>query len=217
MLTFSCDAVLFDMDGTLVDSNACVEKLWREWAAPHNVDIERLLKVCHGRRNRDVIPEVAPHLDAERESARFDAREILEREGIRAVTGAAAFIAALPSGSWAVVTSASRELATVRLECAGLPIPEVLICADDVRHGKPDPEGYALAARRLGVPPERCLVVEDTPPGLAAGIAAGMRVLGVTTTHSREALSSAPCVGDFALVRVSPDGLRGFRIEISAN
>jgi sugar-phosphatase len=215
MLTFSCDAVLFDMDGTLVDSNACVEKLWREWAAPHNVDIGHLLSVCHGRRNRDVIRDVAPQLDAARESARFDAREILERDGIRAVTGAAAFLAALPPACWAVVTSASRELATVRLECAGLPIPDVLICADDVRRGKPDPEGYTLAARRLGVPPERCLVVEDTPPGLAAGISAGMKVLGVTTTHSREALSSAPCAGDFARVRVSRDGQRGFQIEIS--
>ncbi len=202
MTSYSCDAVLFDMDGTLVNSNACVEKLWREWAAPRGVDIDQLLRVCHGRRNRDVMRDIAPHLDVDRESMLFDAREALEREGIFAVLGAGALIAALSARSWAVVTSASRELATVRLECAGLPVPEVMVCAEDVSRGKPDPEGYLLAASRLGVAPGRCLVVEDTPPGLQAGIAAGMQVLAVLTTHSRSAFDGLECVEDFRGVSV---------------
>ena len=202
VLKLYCGAVLFDMDGTLVDSTICVERQWHRWASRHGLDGGRILAMAHGRRNTDTMREVAPHLHIEEEAARFDAEELEERDGIVAVGGVGALIHALHAEEWAVVTSAARRLAEIRLECAGLPIPAVLISAEDVRQGKPHPEGYLEAARRLGVAASQCLVVEDAPAGLQAGRAAGMRVLGVTTTFPASRLEGAPWVRDFSAVRL---------------
>jgi sugar-phosphatase len=202
MQVFTCGAVLFDMDGTLVDSTRCVETLWRQFAELHQLDISEVLAASHGRRTIDTLREVAPHLDAAKEAAVLDTSELGARDGIVAVEGAAALLESLPSDRWAVVTSAGRTLAEVRLRGAGLPVPKVLISADDVTHGKPDPEGYLKAAAVLGVAPHRCLVVEDTPPGLTAGRAAGMEVLGITTTYPCARLLGVPCVADLCEVRI---------------
>jgi sugar-phosphatase len=131
---------------------------------------------------------VAPHLDAEAEAERFTAREMADSGGVVVIDGAARLLHGLPGDAWAVVTSASRALARVRLERAGLPVPATLVTADDVQQGKPAPEPYLVGAERLGLPVERCLVVEDAPAGIQAARAAGMRVIGVASTHAPEAL-----------------------------
>jgi len=198
---FHGSAILFDMDGTLVDSMAHDERQWTRWAARYGLDPQPILKISHGRRTDDIIREVAPHLATEEEFARFGEEELSDREGIRAVAGAAALLHSLPPGSWALVISAPTRLAQVRMDCAGLPLPAVVVSADDVKHGKPDPEGVLLAARRLGVEPSRCLVIEDTPAGIQAARAAGMQALGITTTYSCDELRSAHCIRDFTSLR----------------
>jgi mannitol-1-/sugar-/sorbitol-6-phosphatase len=203
---FDVDAVLLDMDGTLVDSTAVVVRLWRTWATRHGVDPEAVLAVSHGRRGDEVLAEFAPPgVDREAELKWLAACELLEREDIVAVPGAAALLAALPSDRMAVVTSATRELTAVRMEAAGLPVPRVLVGADDVVRGKPDPEGYKRAASLLGVDPKRCLVIEDASAGLEAGRAAGARVIAVATTLSRAMLDAWDWIPDLASLRVSVD------------
>ena len=216
-MTFDCDALLFDMDGTLVDSTVCVETMWRRWAARHRLDVEAILAVCHGRRTIDTLTEVAPHLDVAKEAEVFELEELDAREGVFAVEGAAELLALLRPEEWAVVTSASQELATRRLQLCGLPVPRVLVGADDVSRGKPDPEGYRTAARRLGFPPEGCLVIEDTPAGIEAGRVGGMQVLGITTTYPANLLRGVPCIAEFSQVQVSraaPDSGCRLRIKI---
>ena len=206
LFEFHGSAILFDMDGTLVDSMAHDERQWTRWAARYGLDPQPILKISHGRRTDDIIREVAPHLATQEEFARFGEEELSDREGIRAVAGAAALLSALPRGSWALVTSAPKQLAQMRMECAGLMLPSVVVSADDVQHGKPDPEGVLLAAQLLGVAPAECLVIEDTPAGIQAARAGGMRALGITTTYSCEQLRNEHCIRDFTNVRVVHDG-----------
>jgi sugar-phosphatase len=201
-MTFRCDAVLFDMDGTLVDSRIACEKLVRGWALRHGLDAEVISNAAQGRTNRDIIREFTPHLPVNEESARLNEEELLYREGNVAIRGAVEIVSALPAESWALVTSASRRVAEMRLECAGLPAPPVLISSDDVGRGKPDPEGYLSAAERLGVAPERCLVIEDTPAGLEAARTAGMQALAITTTFPATELNAAICIADFTCLQV---------------
>jgi sugar-phosphatase len=200
-MDIQCKAILFDMDGTLVDSTACVEGLWGTWAAQNGVDLAYLLSISHGRRTVDTVREIAPHLDAEAEAKALELLELDARDGIVAVRGALETLQALHPKQWAVVTSAPRALATIRLQTAGLPVPQLLIGAEDVQRGKPDPEGYLKAAAGLGVAPEDCVVVEDTPAGLNAGRAAGMRVLAITTTYDASYLLGADAVPDYTDVR----------------
>jgi sugar-phosphatase len=207
---FRGSAILFDMDGTLVDSTECVERQWRRWARRHGLDADAILAVSHGRRNSETIREVAPHLAIPEVFAEFDAEELGDRDGVKAIGGATLLLNSLPLQRWAVVTSAPRKLAQFRIECAGLPLPAVLVSAEDVENGKPDPSCFLLAARLLEVSPERCLVVEDTPAGLAAAQAAGMAALGIATTYTCQELGGVPCIPDFHSIRVAvtTDGLR---------
>jgi len=185
-------AIVFDLDGVLVDSTAVVERAWRRWAGERGVPADDVLAIAHGRPSREVIAAFAPALDAEAEARRLDGWE--SGETLAAMPGAAECVAVAQRGPWAVVTSGGRELAPGRLRAAGLPVPGVMVTADDVAHGKPDPEPYALAARRLGIPPGECLVVEDAPAGVTAAKRAGMRVLAVATTHPPAALEGADLV-----------------------
>jgi mannitol-1-/sugar-/sorbitol-6-phosphatase len=198
----NCQAILFDMDGTLVDSTSCVEAIWSMWAERHGIEPVRILSISHGRRTLDTLREVAPHLDIAQEAMLLDAQELEFTEGIKAVNGAAELLRGLPESGWAVVTSASRALARLRMQCAGLPTPSVLIGADDVAEGKPSPAGYLKAASLLGVEPAQCLVVEDTPAGVLAARTAGMEVLALTTTCSADRLLGAHCIREFSKIRV---------------
>jgi sugar-phosphatase len=193
-----CAAILFDMDGTLVDSSVAVEKTWRQWAARHGIDAEALLAYSHGRQNGDTIAAMAPHLDRATEEAYMLRAEEECLDGVIAIPGAVALLAALATRAapWAVVTSAWRRLADLRLGCAGLPPPPVLITSDSITRGKPDPQGYLLAASTLGVDPRACVVIEDAPAGIAAGKAAGMTVIAITTTMPRSALAGDHHIAD---------------------
>jgi mannitol-1-/sugar-/sorbitol-6-phosphatase len=172
-------AVLFDLDGVLVDSGGTVERSWRAWAVRQGLDPSAVLAQCHGRTTATTIATVAPHLDAAGEARALEAEQARDTSELRACPGAADLIARMPGDRWAVVTSGSRPLAISRLRDAGIPLPGVLVTADDVRRGKPDPEGYLAAAASLGFPATRCVVVEDARPGVLAARAAGCRVLGI--------------------------------------
>ena len=182
------------MDGTLVDSTQIVERHWRLFGARHGVDAAPFIAAGHGRRTSDVLAELAPDLDAAAEAAAIDAGEEADHDGLVAVPGAAELLAGLPPGAWAVVTSAHRSLAISRLTAVGLPLPDSMVCGDEVSRGKPDPEGYVRAAGLLGIDPADCLVLEDVPAGIAAGRAAGAVVVAVSTTYPVVALAAADAV-----------------------
>jgi mannitol-1-/sugar-/sorbitol-6-phosphatase len=191
-------AVLFDLDGVLVDSGAQVEQAWREWASERDLDPDEVARSSHGRRSADHIRLVAPHLDWNVEAALLERRETETAKTATPLPGAIALYRSVPSAFRAVVTSGSRPLAIARLRGAGFALPNVLVTADDVSAGKPDPEGYLQAAHRIKVAPAGALVIEDAPAGIAAGKAAGMPVLALTTTYPPEALAAADAVIDSA-------------------
>jgi HAD superfamily hydrolase (TIGR01509 family) len=190
-LPFEPRAVLSDLDGVLVDSSAVIERTWRRFAARHGLDAEHVLAESHGRRSVDLIRLVAPHVDAEEEASRLERDEIAAAHRVRALPGARELVDSLPADRFAIVTSGSRAVALARLYAAGLPVPEVLVTAEDVDNGKPDPDGYLRAAALLGVDPARSLVLEDAPAGVDAGRAAGMKVIAVLTTTGASALRAA--------------------------
>ncbi len=191
-------AVLFDNDGTLIDSTPAVVRSWTTWA--HEYEVDRLgLTEYHGVPAAAIIAQVAPHLDQDAALQRIIDIEEGDTDGVRALPGAVAAVRALV-GRAAVVTSATHSLALARLQAAGIPIPEVLVTADDITRGKPDPEPYLLAAARLGVDAADCLVVEDAPSGLAAAHAARCSTLAVTTTVKPADLSADLIVQDLAAV-----------------
>jgi sugar-phosphatase len=185
---------LFDIDGTLVNSAAVVERVWREVAAEFGADAEAVLRHCHGRLDTDVVadffrPEVAA--DALR---LVNSMESAALDGVLPMAGARELLASLPADDWAAVTSGPRLLMSGRLRACGLPVPAVFITADDVRAGKPDPQGFLMAAKALGARPDSCVVIEDSPAGIAAGKAAGAFVVAVTSTHRAEQLTVADVV-----------------------
>ncbi len=186
-----CDAVLFDLDGVLIDSTACIVRHWGRWADQRGLDLDTIMQAAHGVRTIDTIRLVAPHLDAAREEARFTAYEVGDTDGVYAIEGAHRVMAALPADAWTIVTSGGSARARARLKAVGLPIPAALVTGDDVTHGKPAPDPYLIGAGRLGVPAERCVVIEDAPAGIISGKAAGMRVVGVASTHRRAELLDA--------------------------
>lgn len=202
----ACRALLFDADGVLVDSDASVEVSWSRWALQWNLDPVAVLATVHGRRSIDTV---ALLIDPDRQRqalADVDRYEIEDAAAVTACPGAAELLGTLPTGSWAIVTSGTRALATARLTAAGLPIPRVLVTAADVPRGKPDPTGYRKAAQSLGLPAQDCVVLEDSPAGIAAGIAAGATVVGVT----RRALNkgAAVVVPHLSGIRWTEDMLR---------
>jgi sugar-phosphatase len=184
-------ALLCDLDGVLVDSTAAIARVYRAWAARHGLDGDLVVATAQGRPSREVVRVCAPDLDAAAESAAIEAAHVGDQAGVVVIAGAAELLAETPAERIAVVTSCSDALAAARLRAAGLAVPRVLVTADMVARGKPDPEGYLRAASLLGAAPADCVVLEDAPAGVAAGRAAGMRVIGVLTSHGRGALEGA--------------------------
>lgn len=176
------DAVLFDNDGTLIDSRGPVVRSWLAWAADNGVPAASLVGF-HGVPSSGIVAAVAPHLDPVAATADIDRRELADLEGVVALPGAVDAVSAV---GWrgAIVTSASRELLSARLDAAGFTAPEVTVTADDITRGKPDPQPYLVAADRLGIDPARCLVIEDAPAGLRSGRAAGAATVAVVTTST---------------------------------
>lgn len=202
-----CSAVLFDCDGVLVDSEVAIHRAWTAWSLSFGLDTPAVLAYLHGRRSADVIrrfldPDLrddALHL--------IDKMEIEDVTGVVAVPGARELVTSIPSNRWATVTSGGRELARARLASAGLPIPDVLVTADDVRNGKPDPEGYLAGARLLGIPIDECIVIEDAPAGIQAARAAGAaHVIQIGDTDPGEYLPTV-AVADLQSVRWTGTGL----------
>jgi mannitol-1-/sugar-/sorbitol-6-phosphatase len=187
-------AVLFDLDGVLVESREATERVWLDWASRNGIDADELRAAMHGVRSVEVIRALRPELDAVAESKAIERRQGEDVDGLRAIPGAAAALAALNEDRIAVVTSATRPLAEARLLAVGIEPPAVMVRAEDVSRGKPDPEGYLAAARRLGVEPSEALVVEDSPPGIEAGRAAGAATVAVTSTHTADEVSGADVV-----------------------
>jgi len=186
--------LLFDLDGTLVDSRAVVERHWGVLCARLGLDFPSVLAILHGVRSADVIRTVAPGVDAEAEAAVLDAAEEVDTEGLEVVRGARELLARLPPDAWGIVTSGHRTLAEGRLRAVGLPVPAVMVCGDEVANGKPDPEGFLRGAALLGVAAGECVACEDAPAGIRAARAAGMRVIAIATTHAPSALAGAGAV-----------------------
>jgi mannitol-1-/sugar-/sorbitol-6-phosphatase len=200
-------ALLCDLDGTLVDSREDVDAAWRAFAALHDLDVGEVLAATFAGPSREVVATVAPWLDAEVEAARVERWQVEAAGRTRALEGAVELLDAWPGERLAIVTSGGRELARARLAGAGLPAPAVLVSADDVRRGKPDPEGYLRAAELLGADPARCLAIEDAPAGIAAARAAGARVVAVATTHDPHELGEADLViASLAELALAPTG-----------
>ncbi|BDD83752.1 hydrolase [Tsukamurella pulmonis] len=199
-------ALLLDMDGTLVDSHAVVERCWTAWAREKGLDPARVLAVAHGRQGHATMAELLPDRPVEvnlAENRALLAQETADTEGIVPVAGAPAFLAALDGAPHALVTSADLALATARMGAAGLPVPAVRVTAEDVRASKPDPEGFLRGAALLGIDPADCIVFEDSEAGTTAARAAGMRVVGVGPQAAR--FSPDLQVDDLTTVTVTVD------------
>jgi len=213
-----CAGVLLDMDGVLIDSIRSIERCLREWAADRDLDPDQVVAESKGRRDVELVQRVAPHLNPELEAQEIGAREARTTADVRPINGARELLKSLPARQWAVVTSASGAAARARLAAAGIAQPAVLVTCDDVVAGKPEPECYLTAARRLGVSPKDCIVFEDAPSGTIAGMAAGVgAVIGVAGTVSTNELIDAGvfCViPDLTFVRAVKAGY-GVELVIS--
>jgi mannitol-1-/sugar-/sorbitol-6-phosphatase len=183
--------LLFDMDGVLVSSIGSVVRCWRRWAAMYDVPGAETFEVPHGMRAIDIIKMCRPDIDAQEGLRVIEDLEMEDTEDLRVLPGVKKLLESLPIDRWAIVTSATQRLLLGRLAVAGLPVPERLISADMVENGKPHPEPYIRGAALLGLKPEECIVVEDAPSGVGAGVAAGCRVLGVLGTHEAAELHEA--------------------------
>jgi sugar-phosphatase len=215
MKTFDCAAILFDLDGVLVDSTRSVTRQWRRWAEENNIDPQKVVEIAHGVRTIEIVRMLAPHLDAAAEVIRIEKREADDQEGVAVMPGAAELLKAIPEGRWCVVTSGTRYLATARLKLANLPTPKVLVSANDVSKGKPDPEPYLMGAKLLGMNPVECLVIEDAPAGIRAAHAGGMKAIAITSTYPQSDLHEADAVvQNLAQIKIKNTGGPG-RLSVS--
>jgi sugar-phosphatase len=211
METKSAAAFLFDMDGTLIDSSQAMRRVWSRWAARHGLDVADFYSILHGVRAADTIRRLAvPGLDPEAEARLIERDEVEDVEGVAPIEGAAAFLAAIPEGRWTIVTSAPPALARARLGAAGLPVPATIVTGDEVKAGKPAPDGFLLGARRLGFAPADCLVFEDSTAGCEAAIAAGADLVVIASAQSHASLDGRFAVRDYRelALTVTPDRLR---------
>jgi mannitol-1-/sugar-/sorbitol-6-phosphatase len=207
MIQIHCAALLFDMDGVLINSTPAVSRVWRRWALEHGFDPDEVVARAHGRPSLTTVREYLPNADPEAENRVVERREIEDLEGVVPLPGALDLLASLPRDRWTIVTSCTRSLAEVRIRAASLPLPAKLITSNDITHGKPHPDPYLKGASVLGLPPEECVVVEDVPAGIRAGKAAGAKVIAFTTTVQETVLREAGA--DWILNNCSDIRLRG--------
>src|SRR5271157_5713267 len=193
MITIRCSALLFDLDGVLIDSTPAVARVWHRWAVKHGFDPETVVHMAHGRPSRTTIRELLPEagVDIDREDREVERMEMEDLDGVVLLPGTRQLLNSLPPERWTIATSCTRPLAEVRLRAAGLPIPKTMITSSDVKIGKPDPEPYLKVAAKLGFAASDCIVVEDAPAGVRAGKAAGARVIAFLTTMIRRDLEDA--------------------------
>ncbi len=218
MDTIRCSAVLFDLDGVLIDSTPAVTRVWHRWAVEHGFDPETVVQLAHGRPSRITIRDLLPNADNDRENREVERREMEDLEGVVLLPGAGQLLNTLPPDRWTIATSCTRALAEVRLRAASLPIPKAMITATDVKIGKPDPEPYLKAAAKLGFAAADCIVVEDAPAGVRAGKAAGARVIAFLTTMTRRSLEDAGAdwiVQNSADITASCDDDHGLQLSLT--
>ncbi|MEV5238244.1 HAD-IA family hydrolase [Streptomyces cinnamoneus] len=216
MTTLTARALLLDMDGTIVNSDAVVERCWRRWAEEHGLDADEAMKIVHGRQGYATMAVLLPDRPMElnhEDNRRMLAAETADVDGVVPVPGAPAFMAALASLPHALVTSADGPLSRARMTAAGLPMPAVRVTAECVSASKPDPEGFLKGAAELGFAPEDCIVFEDSEAGIAAGRAAGMRVVGVGPRAAAHGPDVA--VTDLTQVTVETTGDGGITLRIA--
>jgi len=191
MIQVQCAALLFDLDGVLINSTPAVGRVWRRWAIEHGFNPEEVVAKAHGRPSLTTVREYLPSADHEKENREVERREIEDLEGVVPLPGSLELLASLPADRWTIVTSCTRPLAEVRIKAAGLPLPKKMITSNDISHGKPDPEPYLKGASLLGFGPQECLVFEDVPAGVRSGKSAAARVVAFTSTVQEPALRDA--------------------------
>ena len=190
-MVVTASALLFDLDGVLVDSTPAVTRVWSRWAVEHGFDPERTVREAHGRPSIETIRELLPNADHAALNRVLEQREIDDAEGVVPLPGAVELLTSLPSGRWAIVTSCKRDLARVRIQAAGLPEPPTIITSSDITNGKPHPEPYLKGAAALGFAAADCIAFEDVPAGLCSALAAGTRVVALRSTATENALRFA--------------------------
>ncbi|HVN20697.1 MAG TPA: HAD family hydrolase [Dongiaceae bacterium] len=191
MTELSCSALLFDLDGVLINSTPAVARVWRNWAIEHGFNPEEVVARAHGRPSLTTVREYLPNADHAAENREVERREIADLEGVLPLPGAMELLASLPEDRWTIVTSCTRPLAEVRIRAAGLPVPRNMITSNDIKHGKPNPEPFLKGAAVLGFAPEDCVVLEDVPAGVRAGKASCAKVIALTTTVQLQALKES--------------------------
>jgi sugar-phosphatase len=182
MIQIQCDALLFDMDGVLINSTPAVARVWARWAIERGFNPEEVVARAHGRPSLTTVKEYLPDADHDAENREVERREIADLEGVVPLPGALELLSSLPDDRWTIVTSCTRALAEVRIRAAGLPLPKKLVTSNDITNGKPHPDPYLKGASKLGFSPADCVVVEDVPAGVRSGKAAGAKVIAFTTT-----------------------------------
>ncbi len=217
MIEIRCSALLFDMDGVLINSTPVAARVWARWASAHGFDPDMVVEMAHGRPSRQTIRELMPNSDVDAEDKKVERMEMDDVEGVVLLPGTRELLDSLPPNRWTIATSCTRPLAEVRLRAAGLPVPAKIVTSSEVKIGKPDPEPYLKAAAKLGYAASDCIVAEDVKAGVESGKAAGARVVAFTTTLTRhEILESAPdwIVENCASIKASSDA-QGLRLTLS--
>ncbi len=217
MIEIRCSALLFDMDGVLINSTPVAARVWARWASAHGFDPDMVVEMAHGRPSRQTIRDLLPNSDVDAEDKKVERMEMDDVEGVVLLPGTRELLDSLPPDRWTIATSCTRPLAEVRLRAAGLPVPAKIVTSSEVKIGKPDPEPYVKAAAKLGYAASECIVVEDVKAGVKSGKAAGARVIAFTTTLTRpEILESDPdwIVENCASIKASLDA-RGLQLSLS--
>jgi mannitol-1-/sugar-/sorbitol-6-phosphatase len=217
MIAIRCSALLFDMDGVLVDSTPAVARVWTRWAIDRGLDPGKVVHMAHGRPSRTTIRELLPNADIDLEDREVERCEIADLDGVVLLPGTRELLDSLPSDRWTIATSCTRALAEVRLRAAGLPIPPNMVTSTDVKNGKPDPEPYLKAAAKLGFAASDCVVVEDAAAGVRAGKAAGAGVIALLTTMNRRDLEDAGAdwiLDDCTEIAASSDSDHGLQLKL---